>query len=323
VSEPLISIVVPAYNVGTFLPATLESIIAQTESRWECIVVDDGSSDDTHSVAMEYQLNDSRIRVFRVENGGASHARNEGFRRTSPGAEYVSFMDSDDVWLPHALETLLSRTSGNREAIGSHGLGDFIDAVGKPLTPGFWAERGRNRFGVEGHRLVRWPLDRPTTFSVLINGNVLFPPGLVLARRRAYELAGPFDEALNGPEDWDMLIRLSRLGDLEFVNDVILHYRRHASNLGANISVPHQAWLVRCIGFHSPENSESQRDIARRGWRAYQVRMAGDRLASAMRALARGRLKTAADQAARLPVYAWRYLRGYPRPRVRREPLVW
>ncbi len=322
-SEPLISVVVPAYNAAPFLPATLESIIAQTESRWECIVVDDGSSDDTYSVAAEYELSDSRIRVFRVENGGASHARNEGFRRTSAGAEYVTFMDSDDVWLPHALETLLLAAARNGRAIGSHGLGDFIDAAGEPLAPGAWAEAGRNRFGVEGHRLIRWPLDRPTTFSVLINGNVLFPPGLLLARRRAYELAGPFDEALNGPEDWDMLIRLSRFGDLEFVNDVILHYRRHATNLGANMSVPRQAWLVRCIGFHSPENSESQRDIARRGWRAYQVRMAIDRTASTMRALARGRLVTAAGEAARLPVYAWRYARGYPRPRVRREPLVW
>jgi glycosyltransferase involved in cell wall biosynthesis len=323
VSEPLISVVVPAYNVARFLPATLESIIAQTERRWECVVVDDGSSDDTYSVAAGYQRSDGRIRVVRVANGGASHARNEGFRRISAGSEYVTFMDSDDVWLPHALETLLRAATRNGHAIGSHGLGEFIDASGAPLSPGVWADAGRNRLGVEGHRLIRWPLDRPTSFAVLINGNVLFPPGLLLARRRAYELAGPFDKALNGPEDWDMLIRLSRFGDLEFVNDVILHYRRHEKNLGANASVPRQAWLVRCIGFHSVENSPSQQDLARRGWRAYQVRMATDRLSSARRALAGGHVMTAAAETARLPVYAWRYIRGYPRPRVAREPLAW
>jgi glycosyltransferase involved in cell wall biosynthesis len=323
VSGPLISIVVPAYNVAEFLPATLESVTAQTEPRWECIVVDDGSSDGTYSVAARYQRNDSRIRAVRVANGGASHARNEGFRRSSTGSEYVTFMDSDDVWLPHALETLLRAATSNEQAIGSHGLGEFIDAFGAPLSPGVWAEAGRNRFGVEGHRLIRWPLDRPTSFAVLINGNVLFPPGLLLARRWAYELAGPFDEALNGPEDWDMLIRLSRYGDLEFVNEVILQYRRHEKNLGANVSVPRQAWLVRCIGFHSAENASSQQDIARRGWRAYQVRMAIDRFGSARRALAGGHLVKAAGEAARLPVYAWRYIRGYPRPRVTREPLAW
>ena len=322
-SEPLISVIVPAYNVAEFLPATLESIVAQTEERWECVLVDDGSSDETYSVAAGYERDDSRIRVVRVSNGGASHARNEGFRRSSASSKYVTFMDSDDVWLPHALATLLGGAARNEQAIGSHGLGELIDAEGAPIAPGVWADAGRNRFGVDGHRLIRWPLDRPTSFAVLVNGNVLFPPGLVLARRKAYELAGPFDEALSGPEDWDMLIRLSRFGDLEFVNEVILEYRRHHKNLGASTSVPRQAWLVRCIAFHSQENTPLQRDIARRGWRAYQVRMALDRVASARRALSRGHIATAAADAARLPVYAWRYIRGYPRPRVTREPLAW
>lgn len=321
-SEPLISVIVPAYNAAEFLPATLDSIVAQTEERWECVVVDDGSSDDTHSVATGYARDDGRIRVVRVSNGGASHARNAGFRHSSSSSEYVSFMDSDDVWLPHALETLL-RAARDEPAIGSHALGDFIDGSGAPLDPGLWAETGRHRLGVEGHRLIRWTPDRPTNFAVLVNGNVLFPPGLVLARRRAYELAGPFDETLSAAEDWDMLIRLSRFGDLEFVNNVILGYRRHEKNLGANPSVPRLAWLVRCIAFHSPENSRVQQDLARRGWRAYQVRMTAERLASAGRDLARGRPLHAARHAARVPVYAWRYVRGYPRPRVVRDPLIW
>lgn len=322
-SGPLISVIVPAYNVAAFLPATLDSIVAQTEERWECIVVDDGSSDDTYSVATSYARDEERILAVRVENGGASHARNEGFRRSSSCSEYVSFMDSDDVWLPHALEILLRAATGSDRAVGSHGLGEFIDASGARIDPGVWAEAGRNRIGVEGRRLVRWPLDRPTSYAVLINGNRTFPPGLVLARRSAYERAGPFDESLNGPEDWDMLIRLSRAGDLEFVNDVILEYRRHEKNLGASTSVPEQAWRVRCIAFHSPENSPAQQDLARRGWRAYQVRMASERIASAGRALARGRLLIAAPDLARLPVYAWRYLRGSPRPRVLRARLTW
>ena len=322
-SEPLISVIVPAYNVARYLPATLDSIVSQTEERWECIVVDDGSSDETHSVATGYARDDERIRVFRVPNGGASHARNAGFRQSSSSSEFISFMDSDDVWLPHALETLLRAAVGNSNVIGSHGLGEFVDASGTPISPGEWADAGRKRLGVEGHRLIHWPFDRPTSFEVLINGNVLFPPGLVLAQRRVYELTGPFDQTLNGPEDWDMLIRLSRFGALEFVNDVILHYRRHDSNLGANVSVAQQAWLVRCIGFHSGENSPAQKEIARRGWRAYQVRMTAERLASAGRALSRGRVLVAARDVARIPVYAWRYLRGYPRPRVFRERLTW
>ena len=120
-----------------------------------------------------------------------------------------------------------------------------------------------------------------------------------------------------------MLIRLSRLGDLDFVDRVILRYRRHDANQGALPSTPKQAWLVRCIAFHSPENSALQRKIARRGWRAYQLYMSAERMRGALRALAGGNVLAAARDAVRLPVYAWRYLRGYPLPRATREPLAW
>ena len=120
-----------------------------------------------------------------------------------------------------------------------------------------------------------------------------------------------------------MLIRLSRLGDLDFVNDVILLYRRHDANLGAQPTTPRQAWLVRCLGFHSSENSPAQQRNARRGWRAYQLDLLSRRLNLMTVAIREGSLVTAAAHALRLPVYAWRYLRGYPVPRAIREPLRW
>lgn len=323
VAAPLISVVVPAYDAGRFLAATLESVAAQTEQRWECLVVDDGSSDDTYEIASGFARRDPRFRAFRVEHGGASNARNEGFRRLDAASRFVTFMDGDDVWLPHALETLLGRLEPDGALVGSHGLAEFVDADGHAYAPGVYADAGRDRWGLEGRRLIRWPLDRPTTFDVLVNGNVLFPPGLLLARREAYERTGPFDGSLAPAEDWDMLIRLSRLGDLGFVNDVILLYRRHDANMGAQSVTPTQAWLVRCVAFHSPENSPAQRRSARLGWRAYQVRMAAQRLREAAAALRGGRLREACDRTARVGVHAWRYARGYPRPRVRREPLAW
>lgn len=322
-SRPLISIVVPARDTGRFLGATLDSILAQSEQRWECVVVDDGSEDDTFAIAQRYAAADRRIRAYRFDAAGVSAARNRGFRRVAEHSEFVSFMDSDDVWLPHALETLLARLKQDGSALGSHGLADFIDSGGLPVTPGAYASTGRDRLGLEGRRLVRWPMERATSFNVLINGNVLFPPGLILTRRCGYERAGPFDEALTGAEDWDMLIRLSRFGDLAFVNDVILHYRRHGDNLGARPGIALQAWRVRCIAFGAPENSSAQQKVARLGWRAYQVHVARERLRSAARALREGDVSTAIGFAARVPVHAWRYMRGHPLPRVVRKPLTW
>ena len=323
IASPLISVVVPAYNSSRFLGETLESLAAQSVERWECIVVDDGSTDDSFAIASGFAARDSRFQVRQTAHGGSSHARNEGSRATDTGSRYVTFMDSDDVWLPHAFATLLEHLEGQERLVGCHGLADLIDANGVRYAPGEYADAGRNRLGLEGRRLVHWPLDRPTTFDVLVNGNVLFPPGLLLARRSAYESAGPFDETLAGPEDWDMLIRLSRFGDLAFANDVILLYRRHDANQGARPTTPEQAWRVRCIAFHSPENSPDQRRRARRGWRAYQMMMMRLRLSEAVTALRERRLRDAFDRGARLVAHVGRYVRGYPLPRVARERLVW
>ena len=322
-SQPVISIVVPAHNVDRFLAETLRSICAQTESRWECVVVDDGSTDGTRAVAESVAARDARIKVLRQANRGAAAARNAGFRATDPASQFVTFMDSDDVWLPHAFETLLRRLAQRPDAIGAHGLAEFIDATGHLIDEGTYSQKGRERLGRKGRELVVWPLESPTDFDVLINGNVLFPPGLVLARRSVYEKTGPFDEAFNGPEDWDMLIRLSRHGHLEFVDEVILHYRRHDTNLGARTTVPRQAWLVRCKAFHSPENSPEQQRAAKLGWRAYQKRMAAEAWLMAHEALASRRLPSAAQQLARIGVFAARYVRGYPSPRIHSSPLRW
>jgi glycosyltransferase involved in cell wall biosynthesis len=320
---PAVSIVVPAFNSGRFLGETLRSIQRQSLTDWECVVVDDGSTDDTSAVARRFAGEDPRIRTATTENRGASAARNHGYLLTDPRSSYVTFMDSDDVWLPHALEALCRRLEVDPRAIGAHGLAERIDEIGMPVSTWSHSAHGRTRLGLEGGRLVVWPLDRPTTFDVLINGNVLFPPGLVLARRSVYERAGRFDEAITGGEDWDMLIRLSRYGYLSFVDEVILHYRAHESNLGAAAGIAQQAWLVRCKGFHSPENSAEQREIARRGWRAYQRYMIRQRIVASGGHLRTRRPGRCLDQLARIPVHAFRFVRGYPTPRLIRPSQPW
>jgi glycosyltransferase involved in cell wall biosynthesis len=322
-SSPRISIVVPCYNAGRWLATTLDSIRAQTERNWEAIIVDDGSSDDSVEVAHAVAAHDGRIRVIEQANAGASAARNTGFRASDPASAYVTFMDADDVWLPDALATLRARLEREPEAIGAHGLADTIDADGVLSDPGGFAAFGRHRVGRQGRRLVVWPLDRPTEFDILINNTVLFPPGLILTRRSAYAAVGPFDPALALAEDYDMLVRLTRLGPIAFVDQVILHYRRHDANGGAQAGNAEWMWHVRCKAFHSPENSPAQARAARAGWRAYQLtRMAESRqgLAAAVR---HGRPAEAALELARFGVFVARYVRGYPLPRVTSEPLHW
>jgi len=232
-------------------------------------------------------------------------------------------MDADDVWLPHALASLLSAAQANTDCIGSHGLADFIDTTGAVKDEGVYARTGRTRLGLRQKRLEVRRADEPTDFDVLINGNVLFPPGLLLVQRASYERVGPFDESFNGPEDWDMLIRLSRLGPIAFLDEVVLHYRRHSANLGAAEGVAAQAWRVRCKAFYSPENTAEQQRSARAGWRAYQRRLfreSGRTLSTSILSI-EGR--SALLAAVRLPVILVRFARGRPLPRVPSAPDKW
>ena len=318
----LLSIVVPAYNAERFLAATLDSVLEQSFVDWECVVVDDDSPDGTLALAERYANADDRIRAVHIDHGGESAARNAGFRLTNSKATHCTFMDSDDVWLPGALEALLARAKSDPTAIGAHALADFIDASGAPLGSGEFSDRGRHRVGLVRDRIEEIPIDAPTDFSVLLWGTPVFPPGVVLAERAVYEKVGPFDASLTAGQDWDMLLRLTRHGYLAFLPEVVLLYRRHDSNAGAQTTAPEQIHRALCQNFHSPLNTVEQRSIARRGWRAGQ-RARIDRTWSEIASRGWHSPRTSAVQLTQCGVCAIRFARGYPRPVVRREQLTW
>ena len=89
-----VDVIVPCYNYARFLPEALESVLAQTHQDWECIVVDDGSTDDTYEVARRFGERDARIRAVRQDNAGPAAARNHALRLGS--GEYVQLLDADD-----------------------------------------------------------------------------------------------------------------------------------------------------------------------------------------------------------------------------------
>ena len=101
----LISVIVPVYNVETYLPRCVDSILAQTYENLEIILVDDGAKDHSGKICNEYAAKDSRIRVIHKPNGGLSSARNEGIEAAT--GEYLAFVDSDDWIEPDAYEHML------------------------------------------------------------------------------------------------------------------------------------------------------------------------------------------------------------------------
>lgn len=102
--KPMISIIVPIYNVEQFLHCCIDSILAQTFTDWELLLIDDGSPDKSGEICDEYAKKDSRIRVFHKENGGVSSARNLGLDKAQ--GEWVTFIDADDYILPDFIKGL-------------------------------------------------------------------------------------------------------------------------------------------------------------------------------------------------------------------------
>ena len=105
--RPSVSVVVPVYNAEKYLRQCLDSILSQSFSDWECILVDDGSGDGSAQICDEYANKDARFRTFHQENAGVSSARNFGIEKAS--GEYLVFLDSDDFLENNCLENLLDR----------------------------------------------------------------------------------------------------------------------------------------------------------------------------------------------------------------------
>ncbi|MGY1659594.1 glycosyltransferase [Geodermatophilus sp. SYSU D00705] len=200
--RPRVSVVIPAWEAETTLPDTLASLAAQTEESWEAVVVDDGSTDGTVAVAESVAQEDPRVRLVRAQHGGVSAARNRGIAEAR--AEWLLFLDADDVLEPEALTGLLAATSPEVDLV----MGGYVR-----VDPG-----GRRADGVLPRGSEDW-------FAVLANR---CPVAIhaCLARKEAVVHVGGFDTGLVLCEDWDLWQRVVRRGrGVALVPEVLAVYR--------------------------------------------------------------------------------------------------
>ncbi len=127
--DGLVSIIMPSWNTANFIAESIQSVINQTYTNWELIIVDDCSTDNTDEVVASFK--DERIRYFKNEvNSGAALTRNRAIREAR--GEYIAFLDSDDLWLPEKLEKMLSFMKENNYVFAYHEY-TKIDEESKPL----------------------------------------------------------------------------------------------------------------------------------------------------------------------------------------------
>lgn len=268
-ATPRVSIVVPAYNREQFLGRTLDSVLDQTFDSWELIVSNDGSTDRTADVAGSYVASDARIQLTSAPNGGVAMARNRGLARTNPESEFVIFLDSDDRWFPDTLDRMVAELDGRPDLVSVYGVARCIDADDQLIPGDDLAERMRERVEYRGAELVEVGPDEPTTFAAMIHHNYPATPGLHLVRRVALNEVGEFDPTTDPADDWDFAIRLSRLGPIGFLTDLVLEWRRHPDTLTGTSPRWRQAYYsVLAKTMSDPTNTADQRRLIRRAYLA-------------------------------------------------------
>lgn len=209
-----VSVVIPAYNYGQYLKEAIESVLAQTSGELECIVVDDGSTDNTREVVEAFQ--DPRVRYEPKPNGGLSSARNWGIQKARH--DYVAFLDADDRWLPGFLDRVMRAFSEVEERCGAVATAAHrIDEHGRRV------EGSKFTFGATGELTFRDFCLRNKPLSTSI-----------VARRQALMECGAFDESLRSSEDRDYWLRLTARGwKIHFLDEPLAEIRRHSSNMSS------------------------------------------------------------------------------------------
>ncbi|MFN6535114.1 MAG: glycosyltransferase [Nostoc sp. EkiNYC01] len=220
-SLPKISVIIPAYNSESTISHTINSVLNQTFTNLELIVINDGSQDSTLDIVT--QIQDPRIKVFSYPNGGGNVSRNRGLHLAD--GEFVSFLDADDLWTPDKLESQLKALQENLTAKVAYSWTDYIDANGKFVLSG-------KRINLNGD-----------VYETLLVTNFLENGSNPLICRKALITLGGFDESLTAAQDWDMWLRLASKFNFICVPSVQILYRISANSVSSNLVRQEKACL--------------------------------------------------------------------------------
>jgi glycosyltransferase involved in cell wall biosynthesis len=257
-----VSVVLPIYNVERYIAETVQSVLAQTYTNFELIIVDDESPD--HSVEICRQFQDSRIRIINQKNRGLAGARNTGIFHAQ--GDYIALLDGDDLWLPEKLQKQVEHLERSPQVGVSFCRSAFVDEAGKPLgiyqmpkltditAPYLMC---RNPIGNGSAPLIRREVFEAIKFSANLYGTV----------ENFY-----FDNNFRRSEDIECWIRIVLQTDwqIEGIPDALTLYRVNASSLSADVLKQLDSWeqVIEKTRSYAPDTVALWEDTAR----AYQLR---------------------------------------------------
>lgn len=311
-----VSVIIPTRDYGRYIGEAIESLQHQSEVDWDCVVVDDGSTDDTAEIVSALAASDRRIAYLAQAAAGPSAARNAGLAATS--GEFVQFLDADDFLGPRKLQHQLEVFAGHPEADIVYGaVRYFVEGV-----PGDSEENAGRRW-IEGPNLVTFSGTGGSALATLVDDNFLVMEA-PLIRRSLLERIGGFDPRIRRMEDWECWLRCALAGahflrDDSRDADALPCVRVHRASSSQDQIAMHEAAARVREGIESKLEDPGLRRLNRRRIHEHWAVIGmldglGDHLGSGMRYL----LKAGVAER-RIKWLAW----GLLMPLVRRPPGSW
>jgi glycosyltransferase involved in cell wall biosynthesis len=235
----------PVYNRERFLSLAIDTALSQTYTNIELVIIDDGSIDLSSEIIRHYSNSyPGRIVPLFQNHLGPTVARNNGIKKAS--GDYIAFLDSDDLLMPDKIIRQINIYSSYPNLSFIYTGYNLIDSKGK-----------------EFQRIYPDPLFSGYIYKKLWTKDNSISGGTIMVRKNILLEAGLFDERLTGAENLDLRIKLSKIGPVSYVNDILYSYRRHDTNLSSNISSMTTNYLI-MLANHFGEDGANNRSL----WRA-------------------------------------------------------
>jgi glycosyltransferase involved in cell wall biosynthesis len=218
---PLISVIIPAFNSAKTIKRTIDSVLVQTLTDFELIIINDASTDNTLDIISQYQ--DPRLQILSYPHGGGNISRNRGLKHAL--GEYVSFLDADDMWESDKLESQLKVLQQNTEVAIAYSWTDYINEEDNVILKGSHTTANGN------------------IYEKLLVHNFLENGSNPLIRKTSIVELGGFDETLTAGQDWDMWLRLAQKHHFICIPKVHILYRVSTNSLSNNLDRQEQACL--------------------------------------------------------------------------------
>ena len=220
---PLVTVVTPSYNHGRFIRQTIESVLSQSYQRIEYLVMDGGSTDDTVPILRSYG---NLLAWVSEPDGGQSTTINKGWRRAR--GTIIAYLNSDDTYLPGAIEKAVAALGAHPEAAAVYGEGYHVDEAGRVIE--------------------RYPTE-PFDMARLAQTCFICQPTVFL-RREVVERLGYLDESRKYCMDYDLWIRLAHVSPFVYLPEYLANTRMHAATITNAQRVPVHAEILDTVHRH-------------------------------------------------------------------------